>query len=307
VIAVGPPCAEATRDELAALARSARHGWPDRFADRVQHALAADHFAARDDLVRAKADAIRLAAVQLLAIGTQRRAWERRMAELLLGARPTGTSGRRRDECPEHAIPGGTIYLSFPGLGDRLAARVAGEIGDHPEQFGSPNALHCSAGSAPVTRRSGKSELVVACRLACNRYLRDAVMRWAFCSLEHSGWARAFYDAQRARRGRGKIIFTASLLSFQGGINVAGYTAAKSGIAGLTRALSNEWAGGVYRSTRSRPATSPPTTPKPCAGTPNETPRSCSGSPRGGGGRPTTSAASPCSWRRRRPTTSPEP
>ncbi|HEY1531546.1 MAG TPA: SDR family oxidoreductase [Galbitalea sp.] len=44
-------------------------------------------------------------------------------------------------------------------------------------------------------------------------------------------------------RGSGKIIFTASLLSFQGGINVPGYTAAKSGIAGLTKALSNEWAG----------------------------------------------------------------
>jgi len=44
-------------------------------------------------------------------------------------------------------------------------------------------------------------------------------------------------------RGYGKIIFTASLLSFQGGINVAAYTAAKSGIAGLTRALANEWAG----------------------------------------------------------------
>jgi 2-dehydro-3-deoxy-D-gluconate 5-dehydrogenase len=44
-------------------------------------------------------------------------------------------------------------------------------------------------------------------------------------------------------RGRGKVVFTASLLSFQGGINVPGYTAAKSGIAGLTRALANEWAG----------------------------------------------------------------
>jgi 2-deoxy-D-gluconate 3-dehydrogenase len=42
-------------------------------------------------------------------------------------------------------------------------------------------------------------------------------------------------------RGRGKIIFTASLLSFQGGINVPGYTAAKSGITGLTKALANEW------------------------------------------------------------------
>ncbi|UNK70507.1 SDR family oxidoreductase [Microbacterium sp. H1-D42] len=44
------------------------------------------------------------------------------------------------------------------------------------------------------------------------------------------------------QRGHGKIIFTASLLSFQGGINVPGYTAAKSGVAGLVKALSNEWA-----------------------------------------------------------------
>lgn len=43
-------------------------------------------------------------------------------------------------------------------------------------------------------------------------------------------------------RGSGKVIFTASMLSFQGGVNVVGYTAAKSAIAGLTRALANEWA-----------------------------------------------------------------
>ena len=44
-------------------------------------------------------------------------------------------------------------------------------------------------------------------------------------------------------RGRGKIIFTASLLSFQGGITIPGYAASKGGIAQLTMALSNEWAG----------------------------------------------------------------
>jgi 2-deoxy-D-gluconate 3-dehydrogenase len=43
--------------------------------------------------------------------------------------------------------------------------------------------------------------------------------------------------------GGGKIIFTASLLSFQGGINVPGYAASKGGIARLTMALANEWAG----------------------------------------------------------------
>jgi len=42
--------------------------------------------------------------------------------------------------------------------------------------------------------------------------------------------------------GQGKIINIASMLSFQGGILVPSYTAAKSGIAGITRALANEWA-----------------------------------------------------------------
>lgn len=44
-------------------------------------------------------------------------------------------------------------------------------------------------------------------------------------------------------RGSGKIVFTASLLSFQGGITVPGYAASKGGIAQLTKALANEWAG----------------------------------------------------------------
>ena len=44
------------------------------------------------------------------------------------------------------------------------------------------------------------------------------------------------------QRGGGKIINVASMLSFQGGILVPSYTAAKSGVAGLTRALANEWA-----------------------------------------------------------------
>jgi 2-dehydro-3-deoxy-D-gluconate 5-dehydrogenase len=43
-------------------------------------------------------------------------------------------------------------------------------------------------------------------------------------------------------RGEGKIVFTCSLLSFQGGINVPGYTASKSAVAGLVKAFANEWA-----------------------------------------------------------------
>jgi 2-deoxy-D-gluconate 3-dehydrogenase len=47
---------------------------------------------------------------------------------------------------------------------------------------------------------------------------------------------------QMVQRRSGKIVFIASLLSFQGGITVPSYTASKSAIAGLTRALANEWA-----------------------------------------------------------------
>jgi 2-deoxy-D-gluconate 3-dehydrogenase len=57
-----------------------------------------------------------------------------------------------------------------------------------------------------------------------------------------------FFLSQAAARvmveqGGGKIIHIASMLSFQGGILIPPYTAAKSGVAGLTRALANEWAG----------------------------------------------------------------
>ena len=187
----------AARDDLVAFAAKAGHGWPEHFADNVGRALAGTYFTPRDYLVRAKADTIRLSAVQLLAIGAQRRTWERRMGELLLGAPRYGRQRQPKEGDRGPAVPGGEIYLSFPGLGDRLAARVAGEIGDITN-FDSPNALQCYGGRAPVTRRSGKSEFLVARRLAYNRYLGDAIQTWAFCSLRRSGWAREFYETQRA-------------------------------------------------------------------------------------------------------------
>ncbi|MBN1855926.1 MAG: SDR family oxidoreductase [Dehalococcoidia bacterium] len=57
----------------------------------------------------------------------------------------------------------------------------------------------------------------------------------------HFVMAREF-GKDMVARGSGKIVMTASLLSFQGGITVPGYSAAKGGIAQLTKALANEWA-----------------------------------------------------------------
>jgi 2-deoxy-D-gluconate 3-dehydrogenase len=58
--------------------------------------------------------------------------------------------------------------------------------------------------------------------------------------------ARAI-GGQMLRQGSGKIIFTASLLTFQGGLNVPGYTASKGALGSLVKALANEWVGqGVH-------------------------------------------------------------
>jgi 2-deoxy-D-gluconate 3-dehydrogenase len=54
--------------------------------------------------------------------------------------------------------------------------------------------------------------------------------------------AQAFARTLLARNAPGKVINVASLLSFQGGIRVAAYTASKSGLLGITRLLANEWA-----------------------------------------------------------------
>ena len=50
------------------------------------------------------------------------------------------------------------------------------------------------------------------------------------------------FGKEMVARGEGKIVFTASVLTFQGGITVPGYAAAKGGVGQLTMALANEWA-----------------------------------------------------------------
>ncbi len=82
--------ADAGRPEVEAFARSDRHGWPGRFADRVTSAMAVPRLAVRPELARAKAGARRAGRGQLLLLRDQRKAWERRMGELLLGAPRTG-------------------------------------------------------------------------------------------------------------------------------------------------------------------------------------------------------------------------
>ncbi len=94
--------------------------------------------------------------------------------------------------------PSAEILRSLPGLGLVLGARVLAEFGDDPHRYADAKARKNYAGTAPITRASGKSRVVLA-RYARNRRLADALYQWAFSALLRSAGARALYDAQRAR------------------------------------------------------------------------------------------------------------
>jgi transposase len=96
------------------------------------------------------------------------------------------------------AHPDAEIVRSQPGLGMVLGARVLAEFGDDPHRYATAKGRKAYAGTAPVTRSSGRRTVVVA-RAACNQRLVDACYLWAFAALTASPGARRCYDAHRAR------------------------------------------------------------------------------------------------------------
>ncbi|MEU3529932.1 IS110 family transposase [Streptomyces sp. NPDC038707] len=92
--------------------------------------------------------------------------------------------------------PDAAVITSFPGLGALSGARVLAEIGDDRSRFADARALKAYAGSAPVTRASGKSHTVMVRRVK-NQRLAAVGYVWAFASLTASPGARAHYDRRR--------------------------------------------------------------------------------------------------------------
>ena len=93
--------------------------------------------------------------------------------------------------------PDAAIITSFPGLGQLAGARVLAEIGDDRARFTEARGLKAFAGSAPITRASGKKTVVLH-RHIKNRRLAAVGRIWALGSLRTSPGARADYDARRA-------------------------------------------------------------------------------------------------------------
>jgi transposase len=95
------------------------------------------------------------------------------------------------------AHPDADIYLSLPGLGVILGARVLGEFGDDPNRYTTAKCRKNYAGTSPLTIASGRKRAVLA-RHVRNKRLYDALDQWAFCALTNSPGARTFYDQRRA-------------------------------------------------------------------------------------------------------------
>ena len=107
------------------------------------------------------------------------------------------------DELAEAAIahfeqhPDAKIITRFPGLGMLAGARVLAEIGDDRARFADARGLKAFAGSAPITRASGKKTVVLH-RHIKNRRLAAVGPIWALGSLRASPGARRHFDARRA-------------------------------------------------------------------------------------------------------------
>jgi transposase len=95
------------------------------------------------------------------------------------------------------AHPDADIYLSLPGLGVILGARVLGEFGDDPNRYTTAKSRKNYAGTSPLTVASGKKRAILARRVR-NRRLYAAIDQWALGAINNSPGARTFYDQHRA-------------------------------------------------------------------------------------------------------------
>jgi hypothetical protein len=184
VLALAPTPAEGRRLRVARVAKALRDAGRQRGADtvaaRVVETLREEQLEAHPGVVGAYAASVKalVAVIGELA----------RQCAVLQGEVAAGF-GRHPDV---------EIYLSQPGLGDVLGARVLAEFGDDPDRYADARARKNYASMAPITRTSGKSRVVLA-RHARNRRLADALYQQAFAALTRSPGARAYYDAHRAR------------------------------------------------------------------------------------------------------------
>ena len=183
VLAIAPEPRAAARLSMTQLRSALRRGGRTRNVERraaeIRAALRVRTLEVSAAVREAFADSTRAEVAQIQEINRQLAALESKLAASF----------------EEH--PDAAIYLSMPGLGTVLGARVLGEFGDDPDRFVSAKSRRNYAGASPLTRASGRRRAVTA-RFVRNRRLYDPVHMWAFCSLRASPGCRAYYRRRRA-------------------------------------------------------------------------------------------------------------
>ena len=163
----------------AALKRARRRNIPDK-ATVILAALRSEQLAQPAALAAAYAATVRSLLAVIAVLNEQVKALEAQVREHF---------GRH---------PDAEVYLSQPGMGAILGARVLAEFGDDPHRYADGKARRNYAATSPITRASGKKKIVAA-RFVHNDRLVDALNAQAFAALSASPGARAFYDELRAR------------------------------------------------------------------------------------------------------------
>jgi len=172
--------ARLTRAQVsAALKRARRRNIPDK-ATAIMAALRSEQLSQPAALTAAYAATVRA----LISVIT------------VLNEQVKALQGQVEENFVQH--PDAEIYLSQPGMGAILGARVLAESGDDPHRYADARARRNYAATSPITRASGKKK-VVAARFIHNDRLVDALNAQAFAALNASPGARALYDGLRAR------------------------------------------------------------------------------------------------------------
>ena len=166
----------------AALKRARRHHASTR-AQQIQAALRSEQLRQPSTVAAAYAATVRAQAALITELNTQIKTMEVQV------------------QAHFHQHPDAEIYLSQPGMGPILGARVLAEFGDDKNRYTDARARKNYAGTSPITRASGKKKTVLA-RYVHNNRLIDALGQQAFSALTASPGARAYYDELR-RRGAG--------------------------------------------------------------------------------------------------------
>jgi len=153
------------------------------------------------------------------------------------GADVVGMGVSSQDETAAEVKALGRRYLALKADFEKLTQANAAElVREAVKQFSRVDVLVNNAGiirrHPAVDHPESEWNAVIQVNLTAPFFLCQAVAKWWLTG----GREKSPADA------RLKIVNVASMLSFQGGILVPGYTASKSGIAGVTKALANEWA-----------------------------------------------------------------